>query len=115
MHITDPFYTTRKTREVGLGLALFAQAARRCEGDLQVDSGVGEGTVVTAFFSYSHIDRPPMGDIKGTLISLIALNPGIDFMYKHIYGGKKTFYWTPGRLKENYRESKLTRMKFLAG
>ena len=91
MHITDPFYTTRKTREVGLGLALFAQAARRCEGDLQVDSGVGEGTVVTAFFSYSHIDRPPIGDIKGTLISLIALNPGIDFMYKHIYGGKKFF------------------------
>ena len=89
LHITDPFYTTRKTREVGLGLALFAQTARRCEGDLQVDSRIGEGTEVTAFFSFSHIDRPPMGDIKDTLLSLIALNPDLDFIYRHSYGGRE--------------------------
>lgn len=86
--ITDPFYTSRKTREVGLGLALFSQAAWRSGGELKVNSTVGRGTEVTATFRYSHIDRPPLGDLAGTLLGLIVLNPEIDIVYHHQYKAK---------------------------
>ncbi|MFP4662283.1 MAG: ATP-binding protein [Halanaerobiales bacterium] len=81
--ITDPFVTSRKTREVGLGLPLFKEAARQCNGDLEIKSVVGEGTKVRAYFQHSHIDRAPLGDIKETLLSLISVNPDIDFIYWH--------------------------------
>ena len=35
--VLDPFFTTRKTRHVGLGLPLFAAAAQRCNGNLKLD------------------------------------------------------------------------------
>ncbi|HHU92194.1 MAG TPA: ATP-binding protein [Halanaerobiaceae bacterium] len=91
LHITDPFYTTRTTREVGLGLSLFRQTARRSGGGLEIKSQIGAGTEVTAFFAHSHIDRPPMGDIKGTLLTLIALNPDLDFTYQHLYRDREFF------------------------
>ncbi len=86
--ITDPFITSRTTREVGLGLSFFKEAARRCEGDLEISSVLGQGTEVKAYFKYSHIDRAPLGDIKGTLISLVSVNPEIDFIYHHRYQNK---------------------------
>ncbi|NMB01884.1 MAG: ATP-binding protein [Firmicutes bacterium] len=86
--ITDPFFTSRTTREVGLGLALFAQAAARANGSLKVDSTVGEGTRVLATFSHSHLDRAPLGDLVGTLLGLIVLNPEIDVVYQHNYNDK---------------------------
>jgi hypothetical protein len=69
--IFDPFYTTRKTRHVGLGLPLFKAAAERCNGDLSVTSEVGKGTTLQATFQHSHIDRAPLGDIAGTLMAFI--------------------------------------------
>lgn len=87
-NITDPFITSRTTREVGLGLSFFKEAARRCEGDLEIDSVLGQGTEVRVYFQYSHIDRAPLGDINGTLISLISVNPDTDFVYRHRYQDK---------------------------
>jgi len=86
--ITDPFITSRTTREVGLGLSFFKEAARRCEGDLEINSVLGQGTEVKVYFQYSHIDRAPLGDMKGTLISLVSVNPDIDFIYHHRYQDK---------------------------
>jgi hypothetical protein len=85
--ITDPFVTTRTTRRVGLGLPLLAAAARRCDGDLTVDTKPDEGTEIAATFQYSHIDRAPMGDIAATITTLIMGNPDIDFVYTHIIDG----------------------------
>lgn len=67
----NPFFTTRTTRHVGLGLPLFAAAAERCEGDLAVDSQPGSGTVVRASFRHSHIDRAPLGNMAGTLLAFL--------------------------------------------
>jgi hypothetical protein len=80
--VEDPFTTTRTTRRVGLGIPMFAEAARECDGDLTVQSEVGKGTTVEATFKLSHIDRAPLGDIASTLIALIAANPDIDIVYK---------------------------------
>jgi hypothetical protein len=86
--VLDPFFTTRTTRRVGLGLSLLQQAARACEGDLQVQSEHGKGTLVRANFRYGHIDRKPLGDMASTLITLIVANPSLDFQYVHRKGDK---------------------------
>lgn len=81
--IRDPFYTTRTTRRVGMGIPLFRMAAEMAGGALSIESEVGVGTTVTASFRLDHIDRMPLGDIAGTMESLIQLNPTIDFLYRH--------------------------------
>lgn len=78
--VTDPFTTTRTTRKVGLGLPLLKMTASMTGGDFSIDSTLGKGTTVRASFGLTHIDRPPMGDLAGTLFSLVLLNEQIDFV-----------------------------------
>ena len=82
----DPFFTTRTTRRVGLGLPLFAQAARECNGQFQIESHPDQGTRLLATFQYSNIDRKPWGRMTETLITLIVGNPEVDFYYEHRKG-----------------------------
>lgn len=79
----DPFYTTKKVRRVGLGLPMLAQAAERAGGRLTLSSQPGQGTHLKVTFGLSHLDRQPLGDIAGALVTLIAGNPAIDFTYRH--------------------------------
>jgi len=81
--VLDPFYTTRTTRKVGLGLSLLDQAARESNGDFKIKSKVGIGTEVKAFFQYSHIDRKPIGDMKHTLLTLMISHPEINIIYEY--------------------------------
>lgn len=85
----DPFYTTKDVRRVGLGLPLLTEAAEMSGGKLTVLSKVGKGTKVTAVFQLNHIDRQPLGNITSTLISLIAANSEIDFIYDHWHNGRQ--------------------------
>ena len=86
--VRDPFYTTRTTRKVGMGIPLFRMAAEMTGGSLDIVSEPGKGTAVTASFSLSHIDRMPLGDMAGTVTALIRLNPGVDFVYRHTVDGR---------------------------
>ena len=81
--VLDPFYTTRTTRRVGMGLSLLAQAARESNGDFEIYSKVGEGTEVKATFQYSHIDRKPIGNMNDTIVTLIISHPEINFIYEY--------------------------------
>ena len=87
--ITDPFYTTRKTRDVGLGLALFNEAAKSSNGNLTIQSQKGKGTKVKATFQISNIDRRPMGNIGETLLVLIIGNPQTSFSFSYQKNSKK--------------------------
>ena len=82
--VTDPYVTGRTTRKVGLGLPLLKQNAERTGGSLEIKSEPDKGTRVTAFFSLNNIDRPPLGDIAGTMVLLAAANLKIRFIYRHI-------------------------------
>ncbi len=82
----DPFFTTRTTRRIGLGLPLLAQSARESGGAMELTSRLGEGTKIKAAFRYSHPDRKPLGDMAQTMLTLIAGNPGVDFIYEHREG-----------------------------
>ena len=86
--VRDPFYTTRTTRKVGMGIPLFRMAAEMTGGSLDIVSEPGKGTAVTASYSLSHIDRMPLGDMAGTVTALIRLNPGVDFVYRHTVDGR---------------------------
>lgn len=79
----DPFFTTKTVRNIGLGLPMLAQAAEITKGKFIIESKGGEGTRVTAEFKLSHIDRQPLGDIASTLVTLIAGNTDVDFIYRH--------------------------------
>ena len=80
-NVTDPFYTTRTTRKVGLGVPFFKMAAELTGGRLEIKSEVGAGTTIKADFVRSSIDLMPLGDINETIGTLIHCNPQIDFIY----------------------------------
>ncbi len=86
--VTDPFFTSRTTREVGLGLPLLKEAAERCEGGLEIHSEEGRGTAVCARFRLDHFDRAPLGDMAQTMEVLIGANPQIEFFYEHRVNGE---------------------------
>jgi anti-sigma regulatory factor (Ser/Thr protein kinase) len=79
--VTDPFYTSRTTRKVGLGLPMLKDSAEAANGKIEIDSRPGSGTKVTANFQLSHIDRKPIGNIAETLVALIAGNPNTEISY----------------------------------
>ena len=81
--VIDPFFTTRKTRKVGLGIPLFKMAAEQTGGCLTIESRVGIGTKVHAHFVKSSVDMTPLGDINSTVKILIQCNPIIDFVFNH--------------------------------
>ncbi len=85
----DPFWTSRTTRKVGLGIPLFKAAAEACEGFLDIKSKLGEGTEVTVQFQREHIDRAPLGNMAETMSLLIMTNEHINFLYSHIFDEKE--------------------------
>ncbi len=89
-HVTDPFYTTRTTRRVGLGVPFFKMASEMTGGSFSIESAPGKGTTVTAAFFTRHIDCMPLGDLEETMFSLITLNPHIDFLYLREIDGQQS-------------------------
>lgn len=80
-HVMDPFYTTRTTRKVGLGIPLFKLAAEMSEGGLSLVTESGKGTKIEARFRHSHIDRMPLGDISSTFLALLVSHPEIHWVF----------------------------------
>lgn len=72
--------TTKQSRKknIGLGLALLRQTSEMCGGHFRVQSAPGKGTAVTASMRYRHVDRPPLGDLNATMLTLSAANPAVD-------------------------------------
>jgi hypothetical protein len=93
-HVADPFYTTRTTRRVGLGIPLLKVAALEANGDLDVRSAPGQGTTIVARFQHSHIDRKPLGDVADTLVALLAARPDLDLSYRHVRNGRSVQFST---------------------
>lgn len=85
--LTDPFFTSRTTRRVGLGLPLLKNAAEDCNGSLTIQSSPGKGTKVQVTFQNSHIDRMPMGDLAGTILTLLVGSPEISWFVGYCRDG----------------------------
>lgn len=87
--VLDPFFTSRTTRHVGLGLPLFAAAADRCNGGLEIESTPGEGTKITATFQLSHMDRAPLGNVAGSILAFLMGEPPCDLLFLHRIDGRR--------------------------
>ena len=83
--VIDPFYTTRTTRKVGMGVPLLKLACEQTGGRFEITSttGVDHGTVVKAVFNKNHIDFTPLGDVVSTVTTLIQGHPDTDFLFNH--------------------------------
>lgn len=79
----NPFFTSRTTRKVGLGLSLLKQNAEASGGKFILESELGVGTKLEASFQLSNVDKPPMGDIWETFyLTLLSYTQG-ELEYKH--------------------------------
>ncbi|MBE6557910.1 MAG: ATP-binding protein [Ruminococcaceae bacterium] len=93
--VMNPFYTTRTTRKVGMGIPLLMLAAEQTGGSVTIESRHEEehpedhGTVVTATFFTDHIDFTPIGDIVSSIETLIMGSPDIDFTFLHDRKGQR--------------------------
>ena len=87
--VIDPFFTTRTTRKVGMGIPLFKMAAEQTGGSLEIKSELGVGTEVKAYFKTDSVDFTPLGDVASTVQMLITMNTDRDFLYKHSVDGKE--------------------------
>ena len=88
-HAADPFFTTRETRKVGLGLSLLRATCERCGGTLDIQSKPGEGTEVRGTMRLTHLDRPPLGDMGKVVQALACEAERTSLRYRHQTNGKR--------------------------
>lgn len=82
--VTDPFFSSRKTRHIGLGVPFLKQHAEMAGGKFSIQSEIGVGTKVLATFQLNHPDRQPLGDVADVMSMIIASNPEIDYYFHHV-------------------------------
>lgn len=117
--VTDPFYTTRTTRSVGLGLPLLKLEAEQTGGELLIESRHRDefpsehGTTVTAVFYTDHIDCPPLGDIISTVVTLIQGHPDTDTVFKHVLKSGGTVSLDTKEMREVLGEIPLSSFEIL--
>lgn len=81
---TNPFFTTRTTRRVGLGLPMLKDNCERCNGYLTLNSKLGEGTTVECFFERNNIDRAPLGNMGDTIMTIVNSLNNCELIYNHV-------------------------------
>jgi anti-sigma regulatory factor (Ser/Thr protein kinase) len=112
-------FTTKSSRKkpIGLGLALLRQSSEMCGGTFDIRSVQGRGTSITASMRLSHVDRPPLGDLNGTILALCASNEAVDLQL-HYRSDEGTFHFSsqegrqqhePRRTQETQRQGATTR------
>lgn len=95
--VRDPFFSTKR-KKTGLGIPLLAQAAEQADGKLTVDSAPGRGTKVAAAFRLKHVDRPSVGSLADTILTLIASHPDREYIYEE-REGERSFRFDTRELK----------------
>lgn len=103
----DPMFTTKSVRNVGLGLPMLAQAVEMTKGKFGIESQLGKGTKIVAEFTLDHLDRQPMGDVAATLVTLIAGNPDVEFIYRHARDNRE-FYLDTREIKHEIESVPIT-------
>lgn len=115
--VTDPFFTSRTTRKVGLGIPLFKAAAEAAGGGLEIESTPGAGTRVQARFQHSHIDRMPLGNLSATFLGLSVAHPEVHWVFRYIAragGAEETFEYDDQPIKETLDGLPITHPDVLA-
>ena len=97
--IKNPFTTSRTTRKVGLGIPLLNDTCVNCNGNLRINTKLGEGTELKASMELNHIDRPPMGNLVSTIRTLFVSHEDINIEFIYVVNSN-TFTLSTKMLKE---------------
>ena len=87
--VTDPFYTTRTTRPVGLGIPLMMATCERAGGKMELTSTPGKGTRVRCEMQLSNLDRPPLGDMAAVVQAMACKSGHTELLYRHMVGAEE--------------------------
>jgi hypothetical protein len=115
--VTDPFFTSRTTRKVGLGIPLLKEAAEACNGSLEIRSKPGAGTQIEASFQHSHIDRMPLGNLATVFLELLVGHPEIHWIFRYTARSQvcqETYEFNDEPVKQILAEVPLTHPDVLA-
>lgn len=89
--VVDPFFTTRTTRKVGLGIPLLKLSAEQTGGSFEIssvsekDNPQNHGTTVKTVFLKDSIDFTPLGNTVSSVVTLIQGHPETDFSFCHTF------------------------------
>jgi len=96
--VEDPFFTTKRGKSVGLGIPLLKETAEITDGNFELKSKKGEGTLIKATFKKSHIDLPPIGNLEDTILTLVFAAEDINLKFTYEKNGK-IFEIETGKIK----------------
>ena len=82
--VSDPFYTTKPNKRIGMGISLLIQSCEETGGSVEIKSDMNKGTQIRAVFHTNNIDMRPLGDIEETMRVMIATHPEVNFNYEHL-------------------------------
>jgi hypothetical protein len=87
--VTDPFFSTKEGKSVGLGVPLLKGATEMCDGEFRLKSAPGKGTEIEALFPLENPDVPPLGNVKETIFLLCVTNPDVRFCFRSNLDGNE--------------------------
>ena len=93
-NVIDPFYTTRTTRKVGMGIPLFKMSCEQTGGKFTIESEKGVGTKINALYKTDSIDFTPLGDIASTIVTIVSMNNDKEFLFRRILDDKEFVFST---------------------
>ena len=93
-NVIDPFFTTRTTRKVGMGIPLFKMSAEQTGGSFSINSEKGVGTRIEALFKTDSIDFTPLGDIGSSIVTIVSMNNDKEFLYTRVLDDKEFIFST---------------------
>ena len=82
--VIDPFFTTRTTRKVGMGIPLFKMSCEQTGGKFTIESQKGVGTKINALYKTDSVDFTPLGDIAATIVTIVSMNSDKEFIFSTI-------------------------------
>ena len=92
--VIDPFFTTRTTRKVGMGIPLFKMSCEQTGGKFTIESEKGVGTKINALYKTDSIDFTPLGDIASTIVAIVSMNADKEFLYRRILDDREAIFST---------------------
>jgi hypothetical protein len=85
----DPFYSDGRKhpgRRVGLGLPFLQQLLDGTDGEFSISSEPGRGTELSCRFNMRHLDSPPLGNIRDTLMAVFSFPGDHEVLLKRTQG-----------------------------
>ena len=92
--VIDPFFTTRTTRKVGMGIPLFKMSCEQTGGKFTIESEKGVGTKINALYKTDSVDFTPLGDIASTIVTIVSMNADKEFLYRRVLDDKEFIFST---------------------